>query len=69
MTWPRRNDAAERAAFIALYGEALWDQIQALSEPKPLATREVMKPRRPPADDRPALQTEDSEDPNWWDKD
>lgn len=70
MTWhpPARNEAAEREAFIALYGEELWNQIQALKEPKPLATREVFKLRRSPVEDRPALQTEDSEDPNWWEK-
>ncbi len=70
MTWlpPKRDDAAAKAKFIALYGEELWNQIQALSEPKPLAAREVFKPRRPPVNDRPAMQTEDSEDPNWWEK-
>lgn len=73
MTWfPHRNAAAEKARFIAIYGEELWNQIQALSEPKPLAEREVMKPRRksePTTEqDRPALQTEGSDDPNWWDK-
>lgn len=41
---------------------------QPAHEPKPLAEREVFKPRRPPERDRPALQTEDSEDPNWWEK-
>lgn len=59
---------AHKAAFIKLYGEELWNQIQSLSAPKPLAAREVFKPRKPAPADRPALQTEDSEDPNWWDR-
>lgn len=76
MTWyPKRDEAAERELFIEIYGEELWNQIQAISEPKPLSAREVMKPRRPlppvertpPDNDRPALQTEDSDDPSWWD--
>jgi hypothetical protein len=65
---PPRDEAAERAAFVELYGEDLWNEIQALAKPKPLSAREVMKPRRLPTEDRPALQTEDSEDPRWWDK-
>ncbi len=75
MTWlpPKRDAEAERAKFIAIYGEELWNQIQAITEPKPLASREVMRPRRhtpvaPPNNDRPALQTEDSGDPAWWEK-
>ncbi len=69
MTWEHRNEAAERARFIELYGEDLWNQIQALTKPKPLAAREVLKPRAPTADpDRPATQTEDSDDPLWWNK-
>lgn len=70
MTWlpPKRDDAAERAAFIELYGEELWNEIQELAKPKPLAAREVFKPRKPPTEDRPALQTEDSDDPKWWEK-
>lgn len=78
MTWlpPERDDAAAKARFIEIYGEegeAIWNQIQELSKPKPLAAREVLKPKQaapaqPPANDRPALQTEDSEDPNWWEK-
>lgn len=70
MTWypPPRDDAAAKAAFVALYGEELWNEIQRLAEPKPLAAREVFKPRKPPQNDRPALQTEDSEDPAWWNK-
>lgn len=70
MIWrpPARDEAAERAKFVAIYGEDLWNEIQAISAPKPLASREVFKPRKPPENDRPALQTEDSEDPNWWEK-
>ena len=73
MTWlpPERDDAAAKARFIEVYGEegeAIWNKIQALTAPKPLAAREVMKPRKPPTEDRPALQTEDSDDPEWWDK-
>ncbi len=70
MTWlpPEEDEATRKAKFVALYGEELWNQIQALSEPKPLAAREVLKPRRRPDPDRPATQTEDSEDPNWWEK-
>jgi hypothetical protein len=68
MTWhPKRDDAAERARFIAIYGEDFWNEIQAKIAPKPLAAREVMKPR-PQVNDRPALQTEDSDDPRWWEK-
>lgn len=68
MTWlPPSTDAATKARFIALYGEELWAQIQELSKPKPLAAREVIKPK-PPVNDRPALQTEDSDDPHWWNK-
>jgi hypothetical protein len=68
MTWlPPSNNAATRARFIALYGEDLWNQIQELGKAKPLAAREVMKPK-PPTNDRPALQTADSEDPMWWNK-
>jgi len=54
VTWlpSPRETAAEyekrKADFIALYGEDLWNQIQDLSKPKPLAEREVFKPRRPP---------------------
>lgn len=74
MTWPPpRDEAAEKARFIEIYGEELWNEIQELGKPKPLAEREVMRPRRPqpattpsPATDRPALQTEDSDDPQWW---
>ncbi len=77
MTWlpPKRDAEAERAKFIEIYGEELWNQIQAITEPKPLASREVMRPRRhapapepSPAVDRPALQTEDSGDPAWWEQ-
>ncbi len=70
MTWlpPKCDEAAEKARFIAIYGEDLWNEIQALSAPKPLASREVLKPRRPPENDRPALQTEDSGNPEWWDQ-
>lgn len=71
MTWPpARDEAAEKARFIELYGEELWNQIQDLGKPKSLGEREVFKPRKPVADasDRPALQTEDSEDPEWWEK-
>lgn len=71
MTWqPSRDDAAEKARFIELHGEDLWNQIQDLGKPKSLAAREVFKPRKPAPDiqDRPALQTEDSDDPEWWDK-
>ncbi len=40
MTWlPERDESAEREAFIAIYGEELWNKIQALSAPKPLASR------------------------------
>lgn len=69
MTWlpPKRDDDAEKARFIELYGQELWDQIQAVSATKPLAAREVFKPK-PPTNDRPALQTEDSGSPRWWDK-
>lgn len=68
MTWlPPSNDAATKARFIAIYGEELWNQIQAVSASKPLAAREVLKPK-PPTNDRPALQTEDSGSPRWWDK-
>ncbi len=72
MTWlpPKRDDAAAKADFIAVYGEegeAILKQLEGLSKPKPLAAREVLKPK-PPTNDRPALQTEDSGDPRWWDK-
>ena len=73
MTWhPSRSEieakeAKRKAEFIAIYGEALWNQLEELKRPKPLSEREVMKPRKPaPENDRPALQTEDSEDPEWW---
>lgn len=62
MSWDTRNEAAERARFIALYGEELWNQIQALTQPKPLASREVFKPRAPAAEP----QAEDSD--KWWNK-
>jgi hypothetical protein len=74
MTWiPDRDDAAEKARFIEIYGEDLWNQIQELTAPKPLAAREVLKPKQPAptqpaANDRPALQTEGSDDPAWWEK-
>ena len=69
MTWlpPPPDDAAAKARFVAVYGEegeALWNQIQELSKPKPLAAREVFKPK-PPVADRPA---EDPEDSKWWEK-
>lgn len=70
MTWQHRNDAAERARFVAIYGEALWDQIQALSAPKPLAEREVLKPRAPglPAPAAPAPPGEPEYDDEWEDR-
>lgn len=60
--------ARKKAEFVAIDGEELRNEIQAMSAPKPLAQREVMRQRRPSTNDRPALQTEDSDDPNWWDR-
>lgn len=69
MTWlPPNNDAATKARFIAIYGEELWNQIEELSKPKPLAAREVFKPRPKADPDRPATQTAESDDPMWWQK-
>lgn len=73
MTWlpPPSDDEAAKARFIAVYGkegEEIWNQLHELKKPKTLASREVFKPRKPPENDRPALQTADSEDPEWWDK-
>jgi hypothetical protein len=67
VTWqPSRSEAAEREAFIKIYGEDLWNQIQELTAPKPLADREVMKPRRP-APAQPA-QNEDADDLEEWER-
>lgn len=52
--------------FRKLYGDELADQVEKLKK-KPAAV-EVLKPRKPAQPDRPATQTADSEQPNWWDR-
>jgi hypothetical protein len=79
VTWlpPPSDDEAAKARFIAVYGkegEEIWNQLHELKKPKTLASREVFKPRKPepiPATqiaDRPALQTADSSNPEWWEE-
>ena len=69
MTWlPDQDPDAERAVFVAIYGEELWNQIQAVkSKPSGQEWRPA-KRQPPPQDDRPATQTEDSSNPKWWEK-
>ncbi len=81
MTWlpPPSDDEAAKARFVAVYGkegEEIWERLHGAKKPKTLASHEVMRPRKPappkdapaPVNDRPALQTADGDDPEWWDK-
>lgn len=55
--------------FRKLYGDELADQVEKLKK-KPSGV-EVMRPKKPAQaaqPDRPATQTADSEQPNWWDR-
>lgn len=55
-------------AFRKLYGDDLADQIEQIKR-KPRGV-EVLKPRRPKPEavpDLPSRQTEDSDNPRWWD--
>lgn len=58
------------AAFRKLYGDELADQIEAIKN-APTAQVWSPPPRRretPEKPDQPSRQTEDSEDPKWWDE-
>jgi hypothetical protein len=55
--------------FREIYGDALADQIEAIMNKRGINSVERERQHQAAVQtDRPALQTEDSEDPFWWDR-